>query len=169
MMVGIGCASKHTPPVVVFLPERIIDEFNNMREHEIVSRVWIRRGFTLNNCRSMEMKPLTDASQNPQPAVASRIQQDLHDILSDRTNKDGELDVVVWANMLGVKVKPGRIKSWFTSFDNMPYIEMEIVITDKQTGLPLLKIIHFRRDKKSLATAVSGIIGDFRKFFTTAL
>ena len=169
LLVGIGCASKHTPPVVVFMPERIIDQFSDMREHEIVSRAWIRRGFALSNCRSIDIKPLTDSSQTPQPAVVTRIQQGLHDILNDRINKNGELDVIVRANIIDVKVKPGRIKSLFASFDAMPYIELEIVITDSTTGLPLVKVIHFRRNKKSLKTAVTDLLGDLRKFFTTAL
>jgi len=169
LLAGIGCAKNYTPPVVVFMPERIIDEFSNMQEHEIVSRAWIRRGFALSNCRSIDIKPLTDSSQNPQPAVVKSIQQGLHDILKDHINKNGELDVIVWANVIDVKIKPGRIKSWFAGFDAMPYIELEIVITDSTTGLPMVKVIHFRRDKKSLKTAVTNILGDLSKFFSTAL
>jgi hypothetical protein len=169
LLAGIGCAKKYTLPVVVFMPERIIDEFSDMREHEIVSRAWIRRGFELSNCRSIDIKPLTDSSQTPQPAVVKRIQKGLHDILNDRINKNGKLDVIVWTNVIDVKVKPGRIKGWFAGFDAMPYIEIEIVLTDSTTGLPLLKVIHFRRDKKSLKTAVTDILGDLRKFFSTAL
>jgi hypothetical protein len=136
-----------------------------MREHEIVSRAGIRRGFALSNCRSIDIKPLTDSSQTPQPAVVKRIQEGLHDILNDRINKNGELDVIVWTNIIDVKVKPGRIKGLFKGFDAMPYIELEIVTT----GLPLVKVIHFRRDMKSLKTAVTNILGDLRKFFSTAL
>jgi hypothetical protein len=169
LLAGIGCAKKYTLPVVVFMPERIIDEFSNMREHEIVSRAWIRRGFALSNCRSIDIKPLTDSCQTPQPAVVKHIQQGLHDILNDHINKNGELDVIVWANIIDVKVKPGRIKGWFAGFDAMPYIELEIVITDSTTGLPLVKVIHFRRNKKSLKAAATDILGDLRKFFTTAL
>jgi hypothetical protein len=169
LLVGIGCTKKYTPPVVVFMPERIIDEFSDMREHEIMSRAWIRRGFALSNCRSIDIKPLTDSSQTPQPAVVKRIQEGLHDILNDRINKNGELDVIVWTNIIDVKVKPGRIKGLFKGFDAMPYIELEIVITDSTTGLPLVKVIHFRRDMKSLKTAVTNILGDLRKFFSTAL
>ena len=169
LLAEIGCATKHTPLVVVFMPERIIDQFSDLQGHEIVSRIWIRRGFALSNCRSIDIKPLTDASQTPQPVIVKRIQQGLHDILNDRINKNGELDVIVWANIIDVKVKPGRIKGWFAGFDAMPYIELEIVITDSTTGLPLVKVIHFRRDKKSLKAAVTDILGDLRKFFTTAL
>ncbi len=169
LLTGIGCAKNYTPPVVVFMPERIIDEFSDMQEHEIVSRAWIRRGFTLSNCRSIAIKPLTDSSQTPQLAVVKRIQEGLHDILNDRINKNGKLDVIVWTNVIDVKVKPGRIKGWFAGFDAMPYIEIEIVLTDSTTGLPLVKVIHFRRDKKSLKTAVTTTLGDLRKFFTTAL
>jgi hypothetical protein len=169
LLAGIGCSKKYTPPVVVFMPERIIDKFSDMREHEIVSRAWIRRGFALSNCRSIDIKPLTDSSQTPQPAVVKRIQKGLHDILNDRINKNGKLNVIVWTNVIDVKVKPGRIKGWFAGFDAMPYIEIEIVITDSSTGLPLVKVIHFSRDKKSLKTAVTSILADLRKFFTTAL
>ena len=84
-------------------------------------------------------------------------------------NQNGNLELIVRANVLDVKVKPGRIKSWFTDFDNMPYVEIEILITDRATGLPMAKIIHFRRNEKSLKTAVSDLMGDLKLFFTTAI
>jgi hypothetical protein len=168
VLTGIGCTSKSTP-VIVHMPERIIDEFSNMQEHELVSRAWIRRGFTLNNIRTIDLKPVTDASQSPRPAVARQVQQGLEGIFADRTSTNAEYDLVVWANLIDVKVKPGRVKSMFTGFDNMPYIEIEIIITDKTTGLPLVKVIHFRRNMKSLNRAVSDLLADLRQFFTTAL
>jgi hypothetical protein len=51
----------------------------------------------------------------------------------------------------------------------MPYIEIEILITDRATGLPMAKIIHFRRNEKSLKTAVSDLMDDLKLFFTTAI
>ena len=169
LLAGIGCASKHTPPVVVFMPERIIDKYSDMREDETVSWYWVRRGFTLGNCRTIEIAPVTNSSQTPQPAVIKRLQQGLDDIFNDLSNKNENLDVIVKANVFDLKVKPGRIKGWFAGFDSMPYIELEIFITDSTTGLPLVKVIHFRRNKKSLKTAATDILGDLRQFFTTAL
>lgn len=168
LVTGIGCTNK-AAPVIAYMPDRIIYQFSDMQEHELVARAWIRRGFTLNNCRSIEIKPVTDASQTPQPAVAKRIHSGLQSIFNDELNKNGDFDLVLQAHLLDVKVKPGMIKSWFTEFDNMPYIEIEIVITDSTTGLPMAKIIHFRRDNKSLNAAVTGILDDLRQFFTTAL
>lgn len=165
----IGCTNKSTPLTVVYMPERIIQDFSDMREHEIVSWVWIRRGFTLSNCRSFDLEPVMDSSQNPNPAVVSRIEQGLKAILKDSINENGALELIIRANVLDVKIKPGRIKSWFTDFDIMPYVEIEIIITDRATGLPMAKIIHFRRNQKSLNTAVSDIVGDLKLFFTTAI
>ncbi len=166
---SIGCSSKHTPPVVVIMPDRIIDKFSDMQEHEIISWLWVRRGFALENCRSIDVKPLTDSSKTPQKAAVKRIQQGLNDIFSERVNENGELDVIVWTNIIDTKAKPGRIKSWFTNFDDFPYVELEIVITDSNTGLALVKIIHFRRNNKSLKITVTDMLGDLRQFFTTAL
>ena len=165
----IGCTSKPTPLVVVYMPDRIIQDFSDMREHEIVSWAWIRRGFAINNCHSFELEPLMDSSQNPNPPVVTRIEQGLKDILKDSMSEKGDLELIVRANVLDVKVKPGRIKSWFANFDNMPYIEIEILITDRTTGLPMAKIIHFRRNENSLNTAVSDLMGDLKLFFTTAI
>lgn len=165
----IGCTSKPTPLVVVYMPERIIQDFSDMREHEIVSWAWIRRGFALSNCRSFELEPVMDSSKNPNPSVVSQIEQGLKDILKGSMNEKGNLALIVRTNVLDVKVKPGRIKSWFTDFDNMPYIEIEILITDRTTGLPMAKIIHFRRNEKSLKTAVADLMGDLKLFFTTAI
>ena len=165
----IGCTKKSTPLIVVYMPERIIQDFSDMREHEIVSWAWIRRGFALSNCGSFALEPVMDSSQKPNPAVVSRIEQSLKNILKEGMSQNGQLELIVRANVLDAKVKPGRIKSWFTDFDNMPYIEIEIIITDRATGLPMAKIIHFRRNEKSLKTAVSDLMGDLALFFTTAL
>lgn len=169
VLAGIGCTKKYDAPVVVYMPERIIHEFGDMQEHDIVSWAWIRRGFTLSNCRSLKLEPVMDSSQNPNPAVVNRIENNLNETFKDCINQKGELELIVRANVLDVKVKPGLIKSWFAGFDSMPYIELEIIISDSTTGLPLVKVIHFSRDKKSLKTAVTNILGDLRQFFTTAL
>jgi hypothetical protein len=168
ILTGIGC-SKRTPLVIVYMPERIIHDFSDMREHEIVSWAWVRRGFVLNNCGSFKLEPVKDSSRKPNPGVVKRIEQGLNDILNDSINQNGDCEVVVRANILDVKVKPGRIKSWFTDFDNMPYIEIELLITDSTTGLPLVKVIHFSRNMKSLNTAVADVLSDLRQFFTMAL
>jgi len=165
----LGCTNKSAPLIVVYMPDRIIQDFSDMREHEIVSWAWIRRGFTLSNSGSFELEPVMDSSKSPNPAVVSRIEEGLKTILKDSMNANGDLELIVRANVLDVKVKPGRIKSWFADFDTMPYVELEILIADRATGLPLAKIIHFRRNEKSLTTAVSDILGDLKLFFTTAI
>jgi hypothetical protein len=165
----IGCTNKSSPLIVVYKPKRIIQDFSDMREHEIVSWAWIRGGAALSNCHSFEIEPVMDSSQTPNPEVVSTIEKNLKDIFKDGLNKNGQLEMIVRANVLDVKVKPGRIKSWFTDFDNMPYIEIEILVTDRATGLPMAKIIHFRRNEKSLKNAVSDLMGDLKLFFTTAI
>ena len=166
---AIGCTGKPDPLAVIYMPERIIQDFSDMREHEIVSWAWIRTGGALSNCRSFVLEPVMDSSRTPNPEVVSSIEKSLNDILKEGVNQNGQLELIVRANVLDVKIKPGRIKSWFTDFDNMPYIEIEILITDRATGLPMAKIIHFRRNEKSLKTAVSDLIGDLKLFFTAAI
>jgi len=166
---GSGCSAKPSIPAAAYEPERIIRNFNDMREHEIVSWAWIRRGFMLKNCRTITIEPLLDACRPQEPSVSRRIKEGLESIFKDQSSQSGELSVKVSAALLEVKHKPGWIKKWFTDFDEFPYIEMELLISEAETGLPLVKIVHFRRDTKSLDAAVSNILDDFRMFFTTAL
>jgi hypothetical protein len=170
LLAGVGCARKSTAPVVLFMPERIINDFSDMSEHEIVSWAWIRRGFVLSNCRAVAVEPVTDSAQNPtNPTVLKLIEQDLNAILNERIYQNGELDLIVQTNVLNSKTKLGRVRSWFANFDRFPYIEIEILITERSTGLPLVKIIHFSRDKKSLPNAVTNILDDLKLFLTTAI
>ena len=170
LIAGVGCSKKSTVPVVIFMPEPIINDFSDMSEHEIVSRAWIRRGFVLSNCRAIEIEPVTDSAQTPtNPTILKLIKQDLNTILNERIDPNGELDLIVQTNVLVSKTKPGRFTRWFANFDRFPYIEIEILITESSTGLPLVKIIHFNRDKKSLSNAVTNILDDLKLFLTTAI
>ena len=165
----ISCTKKTNPLNVVYMPERIIRDYSDMTEHEFVSWAWIRRGFALSNCRSFELEPLMDSSKKPEPVVVGRIEQGLKNILTEGMSQNGKLKLIVRLNVLDVKSKPGRIKSLFTGFDSNPYVEIEIIITDSATGLTMAKIIHFRRNEKSLTIAVSDLIDDLTLFFTTAI
>jgi len=165
----IGCSSRSPAPAAAYLPDRIIREFNDMHEHETVAWVWIRRGFVLESCRSITVDPLLDVSQTQDTAVSTRLENGLQDILKPRENKNGELSVTVRAAILNVHHKPGWLKKWFAEFDAFPYIEIELLISEQETGLPLVKIIHFRRDLKSLDTALGNLLDDLGDFFSTAL
>jgi hypothetical protein len=135
-----------------------------MRENEFVARAWVRRGFALSNCRSISFEPVMDSSRIPNPAAVQRFEQGLHALFEVYNNANGEHEVTVQTAVIDVKSNPGRIKKLFLEFDSDPYIEVEIMITDQATGLPLAKIIHFNRDKKSLKNAVSAILDDVKRF-----
>jgi len=164
-----GCSRKSSIPETAFIPERIIQNFSDMREDEFVAWAWVRRGFVLGNCRSITFEPIVDASQKPNTAAVRRFDQGLHTILNGYANDNGQLDVKIQTAVLDVQSKPGRIKKMFLGFDSNPYIEIEILITDQATELPLAKIIHFSRDKKSLKNAVSAILNDIKRFCIQSL
>ena len=85
LLAGIGCTNKDKMPVLAYTPSRIITDFSDMQEHEIVSRAWIRRGFVLSNCRTITLEPVTDLSQIPQPKAVKRFEEGL------RKMKQGQL------------------------------------------------------------------------------
>lgn len=160
-----GCTVSPSIPAVSYMPERIIRDFSDMREDETVARAWIRRGFTLNGCRSITIEPVVDASMNTHPRTARAIETGLNAIFKNRSSERGSLSVSVRTALLDVKTEPGRIRKWFSDIDDFAYIELELVITDTQTGLPLLKLIHFSRDMKSLSAATKHILEDLGMFF----
>jgi hypothetical protein len=160
-----GCSGKSKiPNEIDYIPERLIHDFSDMRENEFVSRAWVRRGFTLSNCHSITFEPVIDSSRIPNPAAVKRFEQGLHALFEVYNNKKGEHTVKIQTTVIDVKSNPGRIKKMFLDFDRDPYIEVEIMITDQATGLPLVKIIHFNRDKKSLNNAITAILDDVKRF-----
>jgi len=164
-----GCTGKPSVPAVAYMPERIISDLSDLREDETVARAWVRRGFTLDSCRSITIEPVIDASMEQHPETARAIEKGLNDIFKDRTSASGTLNVSVRTALLDVKTEPGSILKWFSDIDEFAYIELELLISDTQTGLPLLKLIHFSRDKKSLAGALDCILDDLGVFFSKSV
>jgi hypothetical protein len=160
-----GCSGKSKiPNEINYIPERLIQDYSDMQENEFVSWAWVRRGFALSNCRSITFEPVIDSSRLPNPAAVQRFEQGLQALFEVYSNENGEHEVKIQTAVIDVKSNPGRIKKMFLDFDSDPYIEVEIMITDQATGLPLVKIIHFNRDNKSLKNAVSAILDDVKRF-----
>ncbi len=164
-----GCRSKPAIPVIAYLPDRIIRDYSDMKEDETVARAWVRRGFELSSCRSITVEPVIDAAQNKNPEAVHVIEQGLQELFADRSGTNGTISVSVRTALLEVKTEPGRIRSWFSDIDDFAYIELELQIQDTQTGLPLLKLVHFSRDKKALSRAMNSILEDLRIFFIRAV
>jgi len=164
-----GCTGKPSTPAFAYMPDRLIRDISDMQEDETVARVWVRRGFELNACRSIAIEPVLDSSQRKQPEAVRVIEQGLQGIFRDRARETGTLSVSVRTALLDAKPEPGRIRAWFADIDDFAYIELELLICDTQTGMPLLKLIHFRRDKKTLAGALDSILEDLRVFFSRSV
>jgi hypothetical protein len=164
-----GCTARLSS-VPTRLPDRIIREFRDMQEHDIVTRVWVRSGFSFKNCRSITVQPVTDVSLNQQPWVAHHIEAWLHEIVNHQTRAEaGLLNVTIYTAVLDTRPDRGRIKGWFSEIDEFPYIEIEMLFADGDTGLPLAKIIHYSRDRKLLSTAVADLLSDLERFFSSSL
>ena len=112
-----GCSGKSKiPNEINYIPERLIQEYSDMRENEFVSWAWIRRGFALRNCRSITFEPVIDSSRIPNPAAVQRFEKGLHALFEVYNNENGEHDINIQSAVIDVKSNPGRIKKIFLEF-----------------------------------------------------
>lgn len=164
-----GCSGTPSVTKAAYVPAHVIRNFSEMREHEIVSWAWIRRGFMLDACSTVTVKPVIDACIVKDAATAAAVEEGLRSLLDGRGGSPGGPAVSVRAAVVDARQKPGWFKKWFMDFDELPYVELELLIAEQDTGLPMAKVVHFRRNKESLTTAVTDLLGDIDTFFSTAL
>ncbi len=144
---------------------RLIPDYSGMHEEDIMSRVWIKKGFSLKNNKSIRVYPVENFSCCTCPGVENILQKDLQDIFAGfGSGSSAGLDLGVRAAIVEMKSERGVFDRFSSSLDSYPRIEVEIIVFDEKTRTVLLKLRHFKINEK-FGTALHAITNDFRLFF----
>ncbi len=125
-------------------PVRLIKNFGIMKEDETVSWSWIDPGFRLSNVSSMDFEPLQNFSGIDFPFAEESISKGLKNIFTHSANENtGFLNTSLKAAIVDMKPRKGFAGRYVPFIDDTTYIEVEIIIYDKNAQTPLCQIIHY--------------------------
>jgi hypothetical protein len=126
--------------------QRLILDYTGMKEDPIVSWAWIDSAFRLDDCRSVTLQPILNYSRIEYPWAQTRIETSLAAALDARKKNAPEgISVVVTAAITGMQGKPGFIKRLNPSYEDVPSVELELVIAEAGSKRELVKICHMAR------------------------
>lgn len=146
--------------------QRLILDYTEMREDDIVSWVWKDAGFSPEKYGPVRMAPVLNYSGYEYPKAQKRIEKKLAEALSSRSAGLTEgAALTLTAAITGMRGKPGLLKRFSPSYEDSPSIELEIIISDTATGRPLVKLCHMARADE-FDQALDKLLGDIELFLS---
>jgi hypothetical protein len=126
--------------------QHLIQDYAGMKEDDIVSWAWTDSGFRLNDCGAVSLQPVLNYSTIEYPWALERIKAALTSTLDShqKTAAEGKT-VLVTAAITGMHGKPGFIKRFSPSYEDIPSVELELIIVDASSKRELVKICHMAR------------------------
>lgn len=144
--------------------QRLILDYNGMKEDDIVSWAWIDAAFRLDDCRAVTLQPILNYSRIEYPWAQTRIETSLAAALDARKKNAVEgLSVVLTAAITGMQGKPGLIKRLSPSYEDVPSVELELIIVEAGSKRELVKICHMGRGK-DIPQALDKLLQDVTAF-----
>ncbi|MBN2108145.1 MAG: hypothetical protein JW832_12040 [Deltaproteobacteria bacterium] len=127
--------------------QRLITDYAGMRENAFVASAWIAANFTLKDCSSVTMQPVQNYSSMAYPQAQERIEAALREATADTAKNPGGTPVVVTSAITAMHGKPGFLKRFSPSYEDMPSIELEVVFLDARSQRAVVKFCHMTRAK----------------------
>ena len=144
--------------------ERLIPDYAGMKEDDIVSWAWVDSNFRFDDFGTATLQPVANYSSFKYPWANKRIETALSDALAARKqNAAGQKPVIVTAAITSMHGKPGLIKRFSPSYEDMPSVELEMVIVDAGSKRELVKICHMAR-AEDIPKAVEKLLQDITAF-----
>jgi hypothetical protein len=134
-----------------------------MKEDDTVSWVWVKPGFEIGLCRSFEIAPVVNASPFAYPWAEDKIAQWLKKIFVPAKGP-GTLDAEVKCAIIDMRPRKKIVSRLLPFEEDFVYIEMQLVILDKNSKEILCKLIHGKRTE-DFKTAVEGMMKDVEQYF----
>ncbi len=147
------------------LPKRLISDYSDMQENEIVSWVWVKSGYTFDILRTAKVYPLENYCSVDYPWAEKKLEKALQDLFApEETGRQEPAALGLKAAIVDMNVKPGIIKRFFPSIDDYPYVEIEIVMFEETSKKIVFTLCHFQKNE-DFKNAVDGLINDLTIFF----
>ena len=148
-----------------FNPRRLISSYKNMQEGDIVSWRWIQPGFQLSQCETITAYSVENFSGVEHPWAEKKAQNALNAIAAGvGTRQKGPIHAGVQLAITEMLPNLTLYKKLFSTAEEKPYIQIELVVLDEQNQTPLIMISHFKKDE-DFNTAVENMLDDLKRFF----
>jgi hypothetical protein len=170
---GCGFFRKSKPKKIEFVqnktfkiyskPKTLISDYKRMKEHNIVSWLWIKPGFDLNDCANIKVLPIVNYSNVKSKRAEKILNQELDKLYSSYNSGTGTTDLELSAAIIDLIPKKRIFKS-----NIIPKIAVEIIIFDKNTKTVCCMISHYKKAKE-FKGALDGLISDLKNLSDKAL
>lgn len=141
-------SKAHSPDRFIFeKPDRLIKNFGVLKEDETVAWSWISPGFRLSAISSITVDPIENLSGVDFPDAETSVLRGLNNIFSVSGDGGGFLETALKAAIVDMKPRRGFAGRYVPFVDDTTYIEVEIILYNKNTDAPLCKIVHFSNDE----------------------
>jgi len=137
-------------------PKTLISDYKRMKEHHIVSWLWIKPGFDLNNCGNVKVLPIVNYSNVKYEWAETKLKQELDKLYSPYNSATGNMDLEISAAIIDLVPKKRLFKS-----NIIPKIAVELIIFDKNTNTVNCMISHYKKAEK-FKDALDGLIIDLK-------
>lgn len=147
------------------VPQRLINDYSEMKQHDRVAWAWIKPGFDPRTCPgATRVLPLKNYSAIDYPWAAQKLAEALAQIFQPRDNATGDASLEVAAAVVEMIPETGLLDRFSPSLSDLPYLEIEVVVREVFSGEPLCRICHHTRDRE-FGRALSMLTDDLRRFF----
>lgn len=137
-------------------PETLIYDYKLLKEHRIVSWLWVKQGFNLNDCGNVNVLPIVNYSNVKYQWAEAKLGQDLNKIFSSYKTASGTLDLEISAAIIDLVPKRRIFKR-----NILPKVSVELIIVDKNTKTVCCRISHYNKAEE-FKDAFDGLISDLK-------
>jgi len=144
-------------------PQLLIADYRDMQEDDTVSWAWVKPGFEIGLCRSFEIAPVINVSAFAYPWAEEKIAQWLKKIFAVAKSQ-GTLEAEVTSAIIDMRPRKKIVSRLLPFEEDFIFIEMQLVIIDKNSREILCKLIHGKRTE-DFKTAVDDMMKDVGRYF----
>jgi len=137
-------------------PETLISDYKRLKEHHIVSWLWIKPGFNLNDSENVKILPIVNYSNVKYEWAEAKLSQDLDKVFSSYKTTSGTMDLEISTAIIDLIPKKRIFKS-----NTIPKIAVELIIFDKNTKTVCCRISHYKKAGE-FKNALDGLISDLK-------
>lgn len=148
--------------------QHLITDYSSMKEQPLVSFAWIDANFQLADCAGAEMQTVANYSDKEYPPAQARIQEKLGQALAKKAASASGQQVIVSVAITGMQGKPGLIKRFSLSYEDTPYIEIEMLMAEAGSRRELVRLSHMARGE-DFGQAMDRLLSDITEFINKKL
>jgi len=150
-------------------PVRLIKNYRVMREDETVSWSWISPGFSFAGLSDLTIQPVQNLSGVEFVMAEEAITKGLNQIFSfSGGDRKGMIHGELKSAIVEMKPRKGFAGRYVPFVDDTTYIEVEIIMLDKNTETPLCQIIHYSKEV-DFQKGIDLLLKDISVFVTQSL